>query len=258
MKPWPTDQVRTIMTADEYDPPGSDIYHLGGVYQYPYAADAYFMFPFTYQHFRAGEGHAHNDGVNDVQFAASRNGVHWMRYDRLPFVPRGLPGDPDAGYTRATNFFVRQGNYLYKYYNGWPWTHGGFRILSAAERQDRKNWGLEFIGVVVHRLDGFVSADTPQEGGHLVTPPLIFRGHCLELNIGVSALGGAQVKLQNAAGNPIPGYTLDECNRILVNDVAHVVRWKGGADVTSLAGAPIRLKIAMRAAKLYAFQFVGE
>jgi len=258
MEPWPTDQVRTVMTADEHDPPGSDIYHPGGVYQYPYAADAYFMFPLTYQHFRAGEGHPSNDGVNDTQFAASRDGVHWMRYDRRPFIPRGLPGDPDHGMTHGTGFFVRQGNYLYQYYGGWPWTHGGFRLLSQAERQDRKNWGRKFVGVVVHRLDGFVSADAPQEGGHLVTPPLVFRGHCLTLNIDVAALGGATVEIQDEAGQPIPGYTLDDCDRILMNDVAFVVRWKGNADVTPLAGKPVRLKIAMRSAKLYAFQFVGE
>jgi len=257
MKPWPTDEVRTIMSADEHDPPGSDIYHPGGVCQYPYAADAYFMFPFTYQHFRAGEGHPQNDGVNDVQFAASRNGIHWMRYDRRPFIPRGLPGDPDAGTTHATGYFIRHGNYLYQYYGGWPWTHGGFRLLSQAERQDRKNWGRQFVGVVVHRLDGFVSADTPQKGGYLITPPLVFRGHCLELNVNVSALGSALVEIQDVAGKPIPGYTLDDCDRILMNDVAHVVCWKGNSDVTPLAGKPIRLKMTMRSAKLYAFQFVG-
>ena len=258
MKPWPTDQVRTIMSADEHDPPGSDIYHPGGVYQYPYAADAYFMFPLTYQHFRKGEGHPHNDGVNDVQFAASRDGIHWMRYDRRPFIPRGLPGDPDAGMTGGTNFFIRDGNYLYQYYGGWPWTHGGFRLLSQAERQDRKNWGRRFVGVVVHRLDGFVSADAPQQGGSLTTPPLIFRGHCLELNVNVSALGSALVEIQDEAGKPIPDYTLADCDRILMNDVAHVVRWKGNADVTPLAGKPVRLKITMRSARLYAFQFVEE
>ena len=258
MKPWPTDQVRTVMTADEHDPPGSDIYHPGGVYQYPYAADAYLMFPLTYQHFRKGETRTHNDGVNDVQFAASRDGIHWMRYDRRPFIPRGLPGDPDQGMTSATGYFVRQGNYLYQYYTGWPWTHGGFRVLGQTERQDRKNWGKQFVGVVVHRLDGFVSADAPQEGGHLVTPPLVFRGRHLTLNIDVSALGGSFVEIQDEAGKPIPGYTLDDCDRILMNDVAHVVRWKGNADVASLAGKPVRLKIAMRSAKLYAFQFVGD
>lgn len=258
MKPWPGERVRTIMTADEHDPPASDIYHPGGVYQYPYAADAYFMFPLTYQHFRSGEGHPHNDGVNDAQFAASRNGIHWMRYDRQPFIPRGLPGDPDHGDTHATGFFIRKGNYLYQYYSGWPWTHGGFRLLSAAERRDRKNWGRQFVGVVVHRLDGFVSADAPQEGGYLITPPLVFSGHCLELNINVSALGGALVEIQNEDGRAISGYSLADCDRILMNDVAHVVRWRGNPDVSRLAGQPIRLKIAMRSAKLYAFQFVND
>jgi hypothetical protein len=43
-----------------------------------------------------------------------------------------------------------------------------------------------------------------------------------------------------------------------MNDVGHVVRWRGNSDVSRLAGEPIRLKIAMRAAKLHAFQFVSE
>ncbi|MBC8356370.1 MAG: hypothetical protein H8E66_30700, partial [Planctomycetes bacterium] len=80
----------------------------------------------------------------------------------------------------------------------------------------------------------------------------------LELNINVSALGGASVEIHDAAGKPIPGYSLADCDRILMNDVAHVVRWRGNPDVSRLAGEPIRLKIAMRAAKLHAFQFVNE
>ena len=64
------------------------------------------------------------------------------------------------------------------------------------------------------------------------------------------------MEIQDEAGKPIPGYTLNDCDRILTNDVAHVVRWKGNADVTPLAGKPIRLKITMRSAKLYAFQFL--
>jgi len=256
MKPWPENQVQTVMTADELDPPGSDIYHPGGVYQYPYAADAYFMFPLTYQHFHKGEGHPHNDGVNDTQFAASRDGTHWMRYARQSFIPRGLPGEPDCGDTHATGFFVRKGNYLYQYYSGWPWTHGGFRRLSQVERQEHKNWGREFVGVVVHRLDGFVSAEAPYKGGWLLTPPLMFQGNRLELNLNVAAMGSALVEIEDKQGKPIPGFTLNDCDRILFNDVAYTVKWQGKSDVSSLAGQPIRLRIAMRAAKLYAFQFV--
>ena len=55
-----------------------------------------------------------------------------------------------------------------------------------------------------------------------------------------------------------PCAELADCDRILMNDVAHIVRWRGNPDVSRLAGQPIRLKIAMRSAKLYAFQFVND
>ena len=255
MEPWPSDRLQTVMTADEQDPPGSDIYHPGGVYQYPNAADAYFMFPLTYQHFRRGEGHPSNDGVNDAQFAASRDGIHWMRYDRRPFISRGLPGEPDCGMAAATGFFVRRGSRLLQYYTGWPWTHGGFRLLSPADRGDPKNWGRRFVGVAVHRLDGFVSADAPYTGGQLITLPMVFRGSRLELNINVAAMGAARVEIQDEDGAPIPRFTLEDCDRILMNDVAHVVFWQGVPDVSELAGRPVRLRFVMSSAKLYAFQF---
>ena len=255
-KPWPDDQVQTVMTADELDPPDSDIYH-HNVYPYPHAADAYFMFPFTYQHFLPGEGRPPNDGVNDVQFAASRDGVHWIRYDRKPYIVRGLPGEPDCGIVSATPFHIRKGNYLYQYYTGWPWTHGGFRLLSKKERQDKSNWGRQHYGVVVQRLDGFVSADAPYAGGWLVTPPIVFGGSHLELNVNVAAMGVARVEIQDEQGGPIPGFALDDCDRIQFNDVACTVKWKGKSDLSALAGRPVRLKIFMRSAKLYAFQFQG-
>jgi hypothetical protein len=81
-------------------------------------------------------------------------------------------------------------------------------------------------------------------------------GNRLQLNINVAAMGNALVEIQDKQGKPIPGFTLDDCNRILFNDVAYTVKWQGKPDVSSLGGRPIRLQIAMRSAKLYAFQFV--
>ena len=43
---------------------------------------------------------------------------------------------------------------------------------------------------------------------------------------------------------------------IMINDAHHIVTWGGKADVSGLAGRPIRLHFKMRSAKLYAFQFV--
>ena len=256
LAPWPEEDIRTVLTADEHDPPDSDIY-THGLYRYPYAADAYFMFPMTYQHFREDETTVRNDGLNDSQFCASRDGVHWMRYDRKPYVPRGLPGEPDCGLTHTGEYHIRKGNYLYHYYNGTTWTHGGYRRLSDQERQDRTNWGKSYYGIAIQRLDGFVSADAAYTGGWLVTPPIVFQGDRLELNIDVAAMGEAMVDIQDEQGHPVPGFTLDECDRVLFNDVAYTVKWKGSSDVSALAGQPVRLKIAMRSAKLYAFQFLG-
>ena len=254
LAPWPEEDMRTVFTTDEDDPPDSDIY-THGLYRYPYAADAYFMFPMTYQHFRGGETTVRNDGLNDSQLCASRDGIHWMRYDRKPYVPRGLTGEPDGGLTHTSEYHIRKGDYLYQYYNGSPWTHGGHRRLSDQERQARANWGRGFYGLVIQRLDGFVSADAVYTGGWLVTPPIVFQGDHLELNIDVAAMGEAMVEIQDEQGQPMPGFTLDECDRVLFNDVAYTVKWKGNSDVSALAGQPVRLRIAMRSAKLYAFQF---
>ena len=253
-RPWPTETTRTVLAADEHDPPDSDIYH-HGVYPYPYAADAYFMFPLVYHHFRDGESPVYNDGVLGVQFCASRDGIHWMRYDRRPYIPRGLPGEMDHNGTHAQAIHVRKGDYLYQYYHAERWTHGGFRRLSAAERKDKANQSQGTFNVVVQRLDGFVSADAPYTGGWLTTPPILFKGKRLELNINVAAMGQARVELQHPDGTPIPGYALADCDRILFNDVAYPVTWKGKPNVAELSGRPIRLKVAMRSAKLYAFQF---
>ncbi len=253
--PWPTDKTRTVLAADELDPPDSDIY-THSPYAYPYAADAYFLFPMTYQHFRSNETDVRNDGVNDGQFCASRDGIHWMRYDRKPYLQRGLPGEPDFGAAQPLGWHVRVGNYLYHYYMAWPWTHGGFRRLTPEQRRNRENWGREFVGAAVQRLDGFVSADAPYSGGWLQTPPIVFTGNRLELNINVAAMGEARVEIQDADGKPIPIYQADQCDRILFNDVAYAVKWRGKGDVSSLAGRPVRLRVVMRSAKLYAFQFV--
>ena len=257
LAPWPEEEIRTVLAADEHDPPNSDIY-THGFYRYPYAADAYFMFPMTYQHFRADESPVGNDGLNDTHFCASRDGIHWMRYDRKPYLPRGMGGDPDGGGTHGTEWHIRHGKYLYQFYGGDPWSHGGFRRLTLDQRQDRANWGRGFIGLAVQRLDGFVSADAEYAGGSLCTPPMVFEGDHLELNIDVAAMGEAAVEVQDERGHPLRGFALDECDRVMVNEVAHTVTWRGHADLSSLVGTRVQLRFALRATKLYAFQFAAR
>jgi len=106
-------------------------------------------------------------------------------------------------------------------------------------------------------VDGFVSAHAPLSGGEIVTKPLVFDGGNLALNAETSGAGGVQVEIQDAEGNPVDGYTLEECSPIFCDDLRHIVRWEyQGGDVRPLAGRPIRLRFALKDADLHSFQFV--
>ena len=58
-------------------------------------------------------------GTNQVWLASSRDGLFWERYyTREPFLPRGRPGDWDAGQVIADAPPVRQGGNLLSYCSG--------------------------------------------------------------------------------------------------------------------------------------------
>ena len=105
------------------------------------------------------------------------------------------------------------------------------------------------------RLDGFVSVHASYEGGELLSKPFRFEGKELEINYESSAAGELRVELQDLEGKPIPGFSLEQCTPIFGNEIEWVVKWKGGSDVSVLAGRAIRMRIAMSDADLYSFRF---
>ena len=105
------------------------------------------------------------------------------------------------------------------------------------------------------RTDGFVSVRAGYEGGEMLTRPLVFAGKSLEINFSTSAAGSIRVEIQDAAGKPIPGFALENCPEIIGDQIAHVVVWKQGNDLGKLAGQPIRLRLVMKEADLYAIRF---
>jgi hypothetical protein len=105
------------------------------------------------------------------------------------------------------------------------------------------------------RLDGFASVNAPYEGGEFSTRPLRFSGRRLVLNFATSAAGGIRVELQNADGKALPGFAAADCAEILGNRIEWPVHWKGGDDLSQLAGQPVRLRFVMKDADLYALQF---
>ena len=75
------------------------------------------------------------------------------------------------------------------------------------------------------------------------------------LNFSTSAAGSVRVEIQDAAGKPIPGFTLADADETIGNEIERAVSWKSNQDVSSLAGRPVRLLFELKDADVFAFQF---
>ncbi|MHC4445503.1 MAG: hypothetical protein ACYTF1_03660 [Planctomycetota bacterium] len=249
---WLMTELPLVMMADEQDPPKFGLY-TPNVNIYPWAEDVYVAFP-GYYRLRDGipsfgrdqRGKPANEGPLCPGLAVSRDGISWRRF-RTSYVPLGQIGEIDGGTIYMGVGMIRQGDEIWQYTSASPHTHHGFgKTLPGMDGG---------ILRLVQRLDGFVSADTGPEGGHILTPPIVFKGNRLRLNVDCNALGEVWVEIQDANGKPIPGYSMDQAVSVDLNGVAEEVWWQKGPDVGPLSGKPIRLHFRMRSTKLYAFQF---
>ncbi|MBS1872594.1 MAG: hypothetical protein JSU00_05225 [Acidobacteria bacterium] len=107
------------------------------------------------------------------------------------------------------------------------------------------------------RLDGLASVRAGYGGGELITHPLIFEGRRLELNYSTSAAGSIRVEVQDAAGAPIPGLRLEDGRELIGDEISRICEWKSGADLGAEAGRPVRLRVVLKDADLYAYRFTA-
>lgn len=105
------------------------------------------------------------------------------------------------------------------------------------------------------RLDGFASLSAGYSGGEMTTKPFIFDGGTLELNYSTSAAGEILVELLDENGNKLPGFSKEECQPIIGNEISRTVYWNKSNDLTKLAGKPIKMRIYLKDADIYSFKF---
>ena len=208
--------------------------------QYSLAADAYYAFPAMLN----GES-----GPVDIQFAASRDGMKWIRPDRRPIIHAGFDQSGnkisyEQGSLYAGYGFTRKDDEISLYYT----------TLHCRHVNPPPNTGI--ITRAIYRLDGFMSVDAGKPIGEFTTPAIIFDGGHLEINFSTSAGGWVEVEILDRAGKLIPGYAVANTERIDGDSVAKRVSWGGRGDLSLLRGKPIRLHVRMHRAKLYSFQFV--
>jgi len=108
------------------------------------------------------------------------------------------------------------------------------------------------------RTDGFVSVEGPYKGwGEFTTPPLTFSGDRLELNYSTAGGGSIFVEIQDESGTPLRGLSLDNCSEVFGDKIDGAVSWKSSTGLGPHADKPVRLRVRLRDANLYAFRFAG-
>jgi hypothetical protein len=105
------------------------------------------------------------------------------------------------------------------------------------------------------RLDGFASVNAPFSGGTLLTKPMVFSGGRLVLNYSTSSVGHLRVEILDEAGKPLPGFSMNECDEIVGDEISRTVAWKTQSDLSAFAGRPIRMRFEMKDADLYSLRF---
>jgi len=105
------------------------------------------------------------------------------------------------------------------------------------------------------RIDGFASLAAGYNGGEVLTKSFTFEGSELEINYSTSAAGAIRIEILDGNGDAIPGFTMNDCQKIIGNEVSRIVSWGGKTDASNLSGKPVRLRIFLKDADLYSFKF---
>jgi hypothetical protein len=170
-------------------------------------------------------------------FMSSRDGLLFRRWGEA-LIPITAPKDRDGN----------RSNYMT---SGLLQLPGSDRELSVYATEAYYAGPGSRVRRFVYRMDGFVSARAAA-GGTLITRPINFAGSKLSLNI--ASRGETRIEIQDTEGKALPGFAAGDCTPIIGDFIEHTVTWKGG-DIAALAGRAVRLKIELKDADLYAFQF---
>ena len=194
--------------------------------------------------------------LTDGVFMTSRDGLAFRRWNEA-FL---RPGRQEKG------------NWLYgNMYQNWglvetPWDATGVGAISLEGTEAPKELSIYVsegawldtenrMRRYTLRIDGFASMHATRDGGEFVTKPIVFSGSTLTMNYSTSAAGSVRVELQDADGTPIEGYALDDCPEMYGDTIEQTVAWTSGADVSGIAGQPVRVRFTLNDADLYALRF---
>ncbi len=183
--------------------------------------------------------------INFVKIGYSRDGWHWYRPDRRPFLNVSeKKGDWNWGNVQsAGGGCVIVGDKLYFYVSG----RGGKGFPGCDDHDHGCSAGLAML-----RRDGFASMDADTAGGELTTRPVMFKGKYLFVNVDCPG-GKLAAEVIGPDGKAAGGFSLADCTPITADTTCRQITWKGGDDLSRFAGEPVRFRFRLAGGRLYAF-----
>lgn len=179
---------------------------------------------------------------NSLCVGFSRDGFHWTRPDRRMFIPVSEnKGDWNwVNVQSAGGCCAVVGDKLYFYCKGSEGVAG------------TKATGKAHVGLAILRRDGFTSMDAGAKPGTLTTRPVRFRGKCLFVNVS-NPQGELRAEVMDDKGQIIKPFTRENCRPVKIDSTLQAIEWKGTADLSRIAGKPIRFRFTLTDGSLYAF-----
>ncbi|MBP1991059.1 hypothetical protein [Paenibacillus eucommiae] len=207
----------------------------------PGAEHMYLSFPMRFMPERYKVDGFPKSGISDSVLMSSRDGVHWSR----PFMSSWIhPGTDQRNWT-ARSLMVAHGIV--------STTPDEFSIY-VVEHYEWEDAYLRRYALPRHRF-GSIYAD--YAGGNVLTKPFTMEGERLVLNYSTSGAGSIQIQLEDDTGQPWNGFTFADFGSLYGDELDYEVEWKSGRSVAELSGIPIRLRIELKDADLYALQFAS-
>jgi len=199
-----------------------------------------------------------------LQMAASRDGIHWWRPDRRPALPNPPLGDYGGGMIWQMHHPVVENGTMYVYYAGSEGIHGeihdtrlqpqiavGNERVSGIQKPTlpfntalcRASWQFDRLWALAPSAGGATL-------GEAVTHPGKVAGAQLAVNVHVKSGGMLQAELLDAAGQPVRGFSADDCKPVTGDHRRVVFQWRGGATAPAAA---VRTRFVLKRAFLYGY-----
>ena len=180
----------------------------------------------------------------DVGLAHSTDTIKWHRTFRdQPILPRGAGGEWDWGCAAGGVNLVEKDGLWWMYYVGGPYVHSEAYPIDFTNR----SWGIGLAQTPIGRV---VSACCWRTSGQWTIGPVCFVGNQLLLNARI--YDELRVVMLDEQEQPIPGFA---ATMTYADGLQLPVVFEQDADLSVLANRAVKLRLEMKNAEVFGFQF---